>query len=286
MSQPTFPRSGNGVEWAGFLTTRAGLAVAPHPESLVALATGSGRILRRLVRLPNQETSVANADDGTEGTVTADATGRYILIATAGKCDRGKILRWAVGTSRLAVSPAALFEPTEGPVKYWTVVTSYISPKASKGQPSSIEGHGLMAIAPIAKDEIVAIRGGHIVDMATMNALPDRLRYSDVQIADGFYLVALDEAEYESVMLFINHSCEPNVGFAGNIVLVAMREVSPGEELTMDYALFDDYDGEMECLCGTASCRHTINGRDWQRPELQDKYENYFSTYLLNRLSH
>jgi uncharacterized protein len=98
--------------------------------------------------------------------------------------------------------------------------------------------------------------------------------------------VALDEAEYESVMLFINHSCEPNVGFAGNIVLVAMRDISAGEELTTDYALFDDYDGEMECRCGQPSCRHTINGRDWQRPELQRKYGSYFSTYLLNRQGH
>lgn len=166
------------------------------------------------------------------------------------------------------------------------VVASYISPKASKGQPSSIEGRGLVAIAPIAKDEIVAIKGGHIVDTATMKALPDRLRNSDVQIADGFHLVALEEAEYESVMLFINHSCEPNVGFAGNIVLVAMRDIAAGEELTTDYALFDDYDGEMECKCGMASCRHTINGRDWQRADLQRKYGGYFSTYLFSRLSH
>lgn len=166
------------------------------------------------------------------------------------------------------------------------VVASYISPKASKGKPSSIEGRGLVAIAPITKDEIVAIKGGHIVDTATMNALPERLRNSDVQIADGFHLVALEEAEYEPVMLFINHSCEPNVGFAGNIVLVAMRDISAGEELTTDYALFDDYDGEMECRCGRASCRHTINGRDWQRPELQRAYGSYFSDYLLRRLSH
>ena len=165
------------------------------------------------------------------------------------------------------------------------VAASYISPKASKARPSSIEGRGLVAIAPIAKDEIVAIKGGHIVDTATMNALPERLRNSDVQIADGFHLVALEEAEYEPVMLFINHSCEPNVGFAGNIVLVAMRDISPGEELTTDYALFDDYDGEMDCRCGTASCRRTINGRDWQRQELQRNYGSYFSTYLLNRLS-
>lgn len=48
-------------------------------------------------------------------------------------------------------------------------------------------------------------------------------------------------------MLFINHSREPNVGFAGDTVLVAMRDISPGEELTTDYALIHHYDGMMQC---------------------------------------
>jgi hypothetical protein len=164
------------------------------------------------------------------------------------------------------------------------LASSYISPKARKGRASAIEGRGLVAVAPIAKDEIVAIKGGHIVDTPTLRSLPARLRNSEVQIADGFHLVALEDAEYEPVMLFINHSCEPNVGFAGNIILAAMRDISAGEELTTDYALFDDYDGEMQCQCGTASCRGTIGGRDWQHPELQRKYGNYFSSYLLHRL--
>jgi uncharacterized protein len=162
-------------------------------------------------------------------------------------------------------------------------VSSYITPKASKGEPSTIEGRGLVAVAPIAAGEIVAIKGGHIVDTATLHSLPERLQNSDVQIADGFHLVALEDAEYEPVMLFLNHSCEPNVGFAGNIVLVAMRDIAPGEELTTDYALFDDYDGSMECNCATASCRGTIGGRDWQRPELQRRYGSYFSWYLLRK---
>ena len=165
------------------------------------------------------------------------------------------------------------------------LASSYISPKARKGRPSVIEGRGLVAVAPIAKDEIVAIKGGHIVDTLTLHCLPARLRNSEVQIADGFHLVALEEAEYEPVMLFLNHSCEPSVGFAGSIVLAAMRSIGPGEELTTDYALFDDYDGQMQCQCQTASCRGTIGGRDWQRPELQRKYGNYFSSYLLHRLN-
>jgi uncharacterized protein len=163
-------------------------------------------------------------------------------------------------------------------------VSSHISSKAVKGGPSGIAGRGLTAVAPIAKDEIVAVKGGHIVDTATLRALPEKLRNSEVQIADGLHLVALTDDEYEPVMLFINHSCEPNVGFAGNIVLVAMRHIEAGEELTTDYALFDDYDGAMDCRCGTASCRRTIDGHDWRRPELQRRYGGYFSTYLLRRI--
>ena len=163
------------------------------------------------------------------------------------------------------------------------VISSYISPKVHKGRPSAIEGRGLIASVAIAADEIVAIKGGHIVDTPTLRSLPERLRNSEVQIANGFHLVAVDDAEYEPVMLFINHSCQPNVGFAGNIVLVAMRDIDPGEELTTDYALFDDYDGEMECRCGAASCRGVIGGRDWRRPELQRKYAGYFSWHIKRR---
>lgn len=47
----------------------------------------------------------------------------------------------------------------------------------------------------------------------------------------------------------------------------------------------DDYDGAMTCDCGTASCRGTIGGRDWQRPELQRRYGPYFSTYLQQRFA-
>jgi len=95
------------------------------------------------------------------------------------------------------------------------LVSSYISPKAAKGQPSAIQGRGLVAVAPIAKDEIVAIKGGHIVDSTTLAGLPERLRNSDVQIADGFHLVALEEAEYESVMLVPSHDRWPGLAAPG-----------------------------------------------------------------------
>ena len=87
-------------------------------------------------------------------------------------------------------------------------VGSYITPKAAKGRLSGIEGRGLIAVAAIAPDEIVAIKGGHIVDTATLHTLPEKLQSSEIQIADGLHLSATTEEEYEPVMLFLNHSCE------------------------------------------------------------------------------
>jgi len=164
-------------------------------------------------------------------------------------------------------------------------VSSYITPKARKGAASAIEGRGLVAVAPITTGEVVAIKGGHIIPTATLASLPQHLQNSEIQIADGFHLAALEEAEYEPVMLFINHSCQPSVGLAGNTVLVAMRDIGPGEELTTDYALFDDHDEIMQCHCQTPSCRGTISGKDWQRHDLQRKYGTYFSSYLQRRFA-
>ena len=69
-----------------------------------------------------------------------------------------------------------------------------------------------------------------------------------------------------------------------NVGLVAMRDIAAGEELTTDYALFDDYDGWMECHCGADACRRVIDGRDWTMPELQNRYRGWFSTYLQRRI--
>lgn len=164
------------------------------------------------------------------------------------------------------------------------MVPTWITPKARKGAVSDIAGRGLLAMRPISAGEVVAVKGGHIVTGAQLAALPELLQNSDVQITDDLHLVALSEDEYEPVMLFLNHSCEPNVGFAGNVVLVAMRDVTPGQELTTDYAMFDDYDGSMTCSCGTARCRGVIDGRDWRRPELQERYRGYFSWYLQRKI--
>ncbi len=164
------------------------------------------------------------------------------------------------------------------------MVSTWISPKAVKGAPSEIAGCGLIAVEAFSKDEVVAVKGGHVVTTDQLRSMPERLQNSDVQVTDDLHLVALADEEYEAVMLFINHSCEPNVGIAGNVVLVAMRDVGAGVELTTDYAMFDDYEGSIECACGRPACRGRVDGRDWQLPDLQERYRGYFSWYLQRKM--
>ena len=136
--------------------------------------------------------------------------------------------------------------------------------------------------APISSGEVVAVKGGHIVTTQALAALADPLPNSEIQIADGLHLVALSPEEYEPVMLFINHSCEPNVGFAGNVVLVAMTTSFRAGNLPPTTRCLTTTT-VLTCNCGAASCRGVIGGHDWRRPELQDRYRGYFSWYLQRR---
>ena len=96
-----------GLAWAGFLTAQVGMAVTPYPatqdrrQSLVAVDVESGRILGRLTLLPAQGLAVVNAFDGTEGTITTDPTGHYILIAGNGPRGYGEIFWWTAGMHQL-----------------------------------------------------------------------------------------------------------------------------------------------------------------------------------------
>jgi SET domain-containing protein len=154
---------------------------------------------------------------------------------------------------------------------------SYLSPKTEVRE-STIHGRGLFAIADIAQNEIVAIKGGHIVDRKSLRQeITPLLGPVEIQIDDDLFIAPVTEDERELSMLYSNHSCDPNLGVRGEITFVAMRDLRAGEELTHDWAMTDDDDYSLECNCGAANCRKTLTGKDWQRPDLQKRYAGYFS---------
>jgi SET domain-containing protein len=161
---------------------------------------------------------------------------------------------------------------------------SYRSPKTEVRQ-SAIHGLGLFATADIAKSEVVAIKGGHIISRAELREITPRLGPVEIQVEDGFYIAPVTAEERELSMLYSNHACDPNLGLRGEITFVAMRDICAGEELTHDWAITDDDDYSIKCNCGAANCRGTLTGKDWQRPDVQKRYTGYFSAYLAEKIA-
>jgi hypothetical protein len=149
---------------------------------------------------------------------------------------------------------------------------------------SVIHGRGLFAREPIEKGEIVCIKGGHVFDRRRLAELQPDLGPAEIQIAEHLFIGPVSAEAREGGMIFSNHSCAPNIGVQGQIVFVAMRDVPAGEELTHDWAMTDDDSYEMSCNCGAATCRGVVTGQDWREPELQRRYGNYMSWYLIEKI--
>ncbi|MCL5006979.1 MAG: SET domain-containing protein-lysine N-methyltransferase [Patescibacteria group bacterium] len=83
---------------------------------------------------------------------------------------------------------------------------------------------------------------------------------------------------------FINHSCDSNTWMADAFTLIARRDIKRGEEITADYALWENenYSSDWQCVCGSPFCRGHITGDDWRLPEVQKRYRGHFSP-LINK---
>ena len=159
---------------------------------------------------------------------------------------------------------------------------SYLSPKLVTKYHPEKGGCAVFAVTPIRANEVISVWGGDIMTLEQVIALPPEIRPYSVQVEEDLYLVTTGRPEGAD---FINHSCEPNAGLAGQITLVALRDIWPDEEICFDYAMSDGspYD-EFRCACGASTCRGRVTGNDWALPELWDRYEGYFSPYLQRRI--
>ena len=159
---------------------------------------------------------------------------------------------------------------------------SYLTPKAEHRPQPGKGDYGVVATEPIAKGELLVLWGGRIVGVDELD--PDMPDFTQrvLQIEETLYLEAPAPIEPSD---YFNHSCDPNAGMSGQIGLVAMRDIAPGEEICFDYAMCDgsNYD-EFACGCGASVCRGYISGNDWSKPELWEKYAGYFSPYLQRRI--
>ncbi len=119
----------------------------------------------------------------------------------------------------------------------------------------SVTGLGLFATKTIEKKGYIATYRGRRITNAEAEAREQR---------GGRYLFELnsrwtiDGSSRWNVARYANHSCRPNaeaIGRKGKIVLVALRRILPGEEITYDYGkeYFAAFITKAGCRC--VKCR-------------------------------
>ena len=115
-------------------------------------------------------------------------------------------------------------------------------------------GRGVFATTPIAHGTCLVHCQGWFAATAALND-----DWHALQVGPDLWLCSAGDNLDDC----INHSCEPNAGFAtGEPILFALRDIAIGEQIAWDYSTSIAEPGwTLECLCGTASCRHVI--RSW-----------------------
>ena len=116
-------------------------------------------------------------------------------------------------------------------------------------------GLGLFATKPIK-------RGGYIATYRGRRISTEEAARREARGARYMFAVnsrwTIDGSPRWNLGRYINHSCRPNakpVGRNGGIVIVTLRRIEPGEEITFDYGReYFDYFFKNNCRC-TACCR-------------------------------
>lgn len=160
--------------------------------------------------------------------------------------------------------------------------THFVSPQLARRVRQEKGGYGVFAVRAVMAGELLVVWGGTIVTSHRWVDMSLVRRRHSIQVEENLYLVPTEVPEVGD---FINHSCTPNAGMSGQMALVALRDIKPGEEICYDYAMSDGspYD-EFLCSCESSLCRGRITGNDWNIGALQMRYAGYFSPYLQRRI--
>jgi SET domain-containing protein len=123
---------------------------------------------------------------------------------------------------------------------------------------SRINGKGCFAIQHFPRGKKIAEYTGERI--STVEAMRrSRRRILRICAIDSRW--SLDGSRGGNGTHYINHSCAPNSFMKilyGHIQFYALRDILPGEEITIDYEMTLHSD-KKRCYCGAPLCRGTIN---------------------------
>ncbi|MDB5026619.1 MAG: nuclear protein [Candidatus Eremiobacteraeota bacterium] len=123
---------------------------------------------------------------------------------------------------------------------------------------SAIHGKGCFATLPFARRKKIAEYTGERITNAEAERRGQR-RVLRISGLDDRW--SIDGARGGNGTHFINHSCRPNAfmqTIGRRLLVLALRDIRPGEEITVDYvsSLHSD---RKRCSCSAPACRGTIN---------------------------
>lgn len=101
-----------------------------------------------------------------------------------------------------------------------------------------------------------------------------------LQVGPETYLA--EDPENPRMDDYINHSCDPNLGFVhGSLMLFALRDIQKDEELFWDYSTSINEEGwEISCGCGAEICRGKIQSYCNLPKHEQDRLRSSVLAYL------
>ena len=159
---------------------------------------------------------------------------------------------------------------------------SFLHPSAEV-QPAPCGHLGVFATRPITEGTLVALWAGDYVSESELHRLSAAVQPYAVQVENDWFLVPSDGVLHEAE--YFNHSCEPSCGMSGQVGLITMRDIAPGEELTFDYAMVELEPQSFVCRCGTPSCRGTLGRDDALSADLRRRYRGFFSPWIARRIA-
>jgi len=153
-------------------------------------------------------------------------------------------------------------------------------------------GEGVFAKKDIKKGEILMVMGGYILTIDDENSLSGVVADKPIEISNNFSIGPRKPSDLPLMpQHYVNHSCNPNTGFKGQLFMVAMKNIKKSEEIVYDYAMVMNSNEKsnsyfkIACLCGSKKCRGFVAEDDWKRPELQKKYDGYFQYFLQEKIN-
>ncbi len=126
-------------------------------------------------------------------------------------------------------------------------------------RPSKIDGRGCFATALFPKGRKIAELTGELVSRQEAARRMRGRRRLHICAINSYW--GIDGKVGGNGTEYINHSCRPNCFMRiihGHVIFFALRDILPGEEITLDYV--DSYHpNSKRCRCGAPACRGTIN---------------------------